>query len=321
MGRALWIPRKCREYGLTVVVVDGADDRGGDSFNPGGVVAHHTAGASYGDMPSLQVLIKGHSTLSGPLCNVGFSRSGIVYYIASGRANHAGAGGYRGLVGNSSVLGIEAENNGTQPWTSDQLRLYPVLAAALLDGIGRGSEWACGHKEWAPTRKPDPHTWNMGSFRTSTATALATHGVPPVQPVLPPQTRRPRVVGVCSTPTGLGYWEVGDDGGIFNYGDAHFFGSAGGAPLNKPVVGMIATPTGLGYWLIAADGGIFNYGDAIFVGSLGGIALAAPITAAARTPTGGGLVLVGADGGVFCLGDATYHGNVRDALIAAYPGG
>ena len=35
-----------------------------------------------------------------------------------------------------------------------------------------------------------------------------------------------------------GYWLVGSDGGIFNYGDAGFFGSTGSLTLNKPIVGM-----------------------------------------------------------------------------------
>ena len=30
------------------------------------------------------------------------------------------------------------------------------------------------------------------------------------------------------------------DGGIFNYGDAGFYGSAGGLHLNRPIVGMAA---------------------------------------------------------------------------------
>ena len=44
------------------------------------------------------------------------------------------------------------------------------------------------------------------------------------------------------------------------FGDANFYGSMGGRPLNQPVVGMAATPTGDGYWLVAADGGIFAFG-------------------------------------------------------------
>jgi hypothetical protein len=32
-----------------------------------------------------------------------------------------------------------------------------------------------------------------------------------------------------STTDGNGYWLVADDGGLFNYGDAKFFGSLGGS--------------------------------------------------------------------------------------------
>ncbi len=42
------------------------------------------------------------------------------------------------------------------------------------------------------------------------------------------------------TADGQGYWMVGRDGGIFNYGDAGFYGSAGGLSLNRPIVGMAA---------------------------------------------------------------------------------
>ncbi len=42
------------------------------------------------------------------------------------------------------------------------------------------------------------------------------------------------------TADGEGYWLVARDGGIFAFGDAGFFGSAGGLPLNRPVVGMAA---------------------------------------------------------------------------------
>ena len=62
---------------------------------------------------------------------------------------------------------------------------------------------------------------------------------------------------------------VASDGGIFDFGDASFFGSAGSLRLNRPVVGMAPTPAGAGYWLAASDGGIFNYGSANFFGSDG----------------------------------------------------
>lgn len=47
---------------------------------------------------------------------------------------------------------------------------------------------------------------------------------------------------MAATADGLGYWLAASDGGIFNYGDAAFSGSAGGSPLNKPVVGITAAP-------------------------------------------------------------------------------
>jgi len=37
-----------------------------------------------------------------------------------------------------------------------------------------------------------------------------------------------------------GYWLVASDGGIFAFGDAHFFGSTGSIHLNKPIVAMTA---------------------------------------------------------------------------------
>jgi hypothetical protein len=39
--------------------------------------------------------------------------------------------------------------------------------------------------------------------------------------------------------SGKGYWLGASDGGLFNFGDAGFYGSAGSTHLNKPVVGMV----------------------------------------------------------------------------------
>jgi hypothetical protein len=70
---------------------------------------------------------------------------------------------------------------------------------------------------------------------------------------------------------------VGADGGVLAYGDAGFFGSLSGTPLNGPVVAILPTPDGGGYWLIAADGGMFAFGDAQFLGSMALTPLNAPI--------------------------------------------
>ena len=36
------------------------------------------------------------------------------------------------------------------------------------------------------------------------------------------------IVGMAPTPSGKGYWLVASDGGVFTFGDAHFYGSLGG---------------------------------------------------------------------------------------------
>ena len=58
------------------------------------------------------------------------------------------------------------------------------------------------------------------------------------------------------------------NGGIFDYGDAPFHGSAGSLVLNKPIVGMAPDYATGGYWLLGSDGGIFSY-DAPFPGWTG----------------------------------------------------
>ena len=118
------------------------------------------------------------------------------------------------------------------------------------------------------------------------------------------------IVGMARTPSGHGYWMVASDGGIFRFGDAHFFGSKGGQRLNRPIVGMAATPSGNGYFLVASDGGIFTFGDARFRGSKGGQPLNRPIVGMAATASGNGYWMVASDGGIFAFGDAAFRGSM-----------
>ncbi len=111
-------------------------------------------------------------------------------------------------------------------------------------------------------------------------------------------------------PPGWSYWTVASDGGIFSFGNAGFYGSAGSLHLVKPIVGMTPTRSRGGYWLVASDGGIFGYGDATFDGSMGGKPLNKPIVGMAATPDGGGYWLVASDGGIFGYGDATFYGSM-----------
>ncbi|HEY5109018.1 MAG TPA: protease pro-enzyme activation domain-containing protein, partial [Acidimicrobiales bacterium] len=106
-----------------------------------------------------------------------------------------------------------------------------------------------------------------------------------------------------------GYMMVASDGGVFNYGSAGFFGSAGNLGLSVPMVGSAMAPTGTGYWMVDAGGDVFHYGSAGFFGPAGHRALAHPVVGMAATPDGLGYWLVASDGGIFAYGDAQFHGS------------
>ncbi|MEW6471872.1 MAG: VCBS repeat-containing protein [Actinomycetota bacterium] len=116
-------------------------------------------------------------------------------------------------------------------------------------------------------------------------------------------------VGIVPIQCNSGYRLVAADGGVFSFGDAGFFGSAGGVRLNMPIVGGTPTKSNNGYWFVASDGGIFNYGDAKFYGSTGGIRLNQPIVGMAAHPSGNGYWLVASDGGIFNYGAAKFFGS------------
>jgi Bacterial Ig-like domain (group 3) len=120
---------------------------------------------------------------------------------------------------------------------------------------------------------------------------------------------------VASVFAPAGYWMVARDGGVFSFGDAGFYGSAGSLRLNQPIVGMAGVPTGGGYWLVAADGGIFSYGDAQFYGSAAGSGLPGPFVGMSATPTGKGYWIVNAAGAVRAYGDAINYGGASSLTL------
>jgi hypothetical protein len=187
MGRDLGIANRLRAAGLNVVEVAGWQTRGSDSFNPRGSVDHHTAGPRNGNAPSLNICVNGRTGLPGPLCNVLVGRDNTCYVVAAGRANHAGLGGWRGLVGNSSVFGVERENVGTgaEPWRPDQTETAAKVHAALISVHGANSELVCEHKEWAPRRKIDAYGIDGNQMRSMVRVFL---GKPnPTPPPAPPK--------------------------------------------------------------------------------------------------------------------------------------
>lgn len=187
-----WLPEVLEGAGLKVAEQPGWRTRGrGEMGQVRGVMCHHTAGPLSGIMPSLGIVTEGRSDLPGPLAQLCLGRDGTFFVVAAGRANHAGAGSWEGITtGNSSFIGIEAENTGhttgpkADPWPEVQLDAYRRGVAAILKRIGGSAGMCCGHKEYAlpAGRKPDP-TFDMNAFRSQVAAIIA--GTAPFPAIIP----------------------------------------------------------------------------------------------------------------------------------------
>lgn len=164
------LARDLKKHGVKVRKVKGWRTRGSGTFDPRGVLFHHTASnQASGDAPALGICTFGRSDLPGPLCQFLVGRDGTVYFVAAGRANHAGFGGpIKGIPkdsGNSYLYGVECENNGIgEPWREEQKRAIAILFALLLKRMNRGARMVIGHREWT-SRKIDPNGIDLNAFR------------------------------------------------------------------------------------------------------------------------------------------------------------
>jgi len=227
---------------------------------------------------------------------------------AFGAAHFYGSTG--GLHLNQPVVGLTATPDGLGYWfcardggvfaygDARDLGSLPALGEQEDDVIGLAADPGGGY--WLAGA--DGTTWAFGG--APSLPSLASLGV-----------QVSDVVGVAATPDGLGLYLVARDGGIFALGDARFWGSMGGRPLNEPIVGMAVDPTTGGYWEVAADGGIFAFG-APFDGSTGNLHLVQPIVGMTATSDGLGYWFVAADGGIFAEGDAPFSGSLPSLDVA-----
>ncbi|HWH18252.1 MAG TPA: N-acetylmuramoyl-L-alanine amidase [Allosphingosinicella sp.] len=196
-----WLPEILRSAGLKVAEQPGWLTRGrGNMGTVQGVICHHTVGGRSGNIPSLGVLTNGRrldngKMLPGPLAQLGLGRDGTYYVIAAGLANHAGAGSWKNITtGNSSFVGIEAENSGgvNDEWPEVQMDAYYRGVAAILRKIDADASMCCGHKEYAPERKPFDPRFDMEAFRARVAAVMAGKAiVRPLVPAADPATGRP----------------------------------------------------------------------------------------------------------------------------------
>jgi hypothetical protein len=159
----------------------------GKTFGPvNGVLIHHTAG--HGDR---EVCFNGRPDLPGPLCHGWLGKTGGLWLLGNGRANHAGlvdGDVVRALVaetsplptddeadtdGNDVLYGLEIENlgDGRDPYPAGQYDEAVRWAAAICRAHGWTARSVAGHKEVQPG-KVDP-SFDMNVFRAAVAARLA----------------------------------------------------------------------------------------------------------------------------------------------------
>jgi hypothetical protein len=128
--------------------------------------------------------------------------------------------------------------------------------------------------------------------------------------------------GKSTTPTaskiipntaGKGYWLLSNQGGVYSYGGAPFYGSAAGQSYfaGQTAVGMVLDAAGTGYWILSANGGIYSYGGAPFYGSAAGQSYFAGQTAVGMVldAAGTGYWILSANGGIYSYGGAPFYGS------------
>lgn len=188
MVRALWLPDVLTDAGCKVRTVEGWETRGKDTklrpFKPLGVLEHHTATkASLSTAGLLTLIVRGRLDLPGPLAQLVPDRDGWVYVVASGVANHAGAGKWKGLTSNRVLFGLENANDGRgEPWPSAQIDAIEKTTAAICEQIERDASYVAGHKEYATPsgRKIDPANFDMATFRIRIAELLEEDDMEPI---------------------------------------------------------------------------------------------------------------------------------------------
>jgi hypothetical protein len=193
----------------------------------------------------------------------------------------------------------------TAGWIAEECARFRIpIQKVNANDIRAGRRGVCGHGDCSAAGAGGSHFDPGNGFPWAWVLSLASGQAP----ILEPPKRVGGGMDITRTPSGQGYYIVAADGGVFTFGDATFFGSMGGKPLNAAVVDITVRPQGDGYWLVAEDGGVFTFGRAGFHGSMGGQRLNSPVQGIDATPSGEGYWMVGKDGGVFTFGDAGFYG-------------
>jgi len=189
MASIPWLIDVLRAAGVQVVEEGNWRARGvSGSFNPIGVLWHHTAAKSSptNPAPALNTVINGRSDLQGPLCHALVDYNGVFHLVSANRANHAGAARASGPIpagdGNTMLIGWEIDYDGVnQHMTPAQYTESLKATAAVLRQLGHDASYARGHRETSTTGKIDPSFIDLDVMRADVAALIAGGGAVPGQ--------------------------------------------------------------------------------------------------------------------------------------------
>lgn len=192
---------------------------------------------------------------------------------------------------NTHSIGIEHAGYASQrtdqwldPYSRAMLHLSAGLTRALCKKYGvpivfvPASQLAAGQrgitthaevsKAWRRTDHWDPGPgFPMDFFLSLVRDADPNPPNPPHPPGGAVPTSKAPLATILVHPNG-GYLEIGEDGGVFAWGGAPFFGSLGNVRLNQPIVDAAWAPNHTGYFLLGRDGGVFAFGSAKHAGNV-----------------------------------------------------
>ena len=184
------------------------------------------------------------------------------------------------------------------------------------DGLRAERKPSCSR---APQRIRLPkHDVHMTRFGAGLAgTALATYVADHVQADLRGNAAPgDATAALVPTANGRGYWLVGCDGSVYDFGNARKLAvDRATIAAHRGVVAAVPTPTGNGLWMVTSDGTIVPVGDAPSLTFT--TAPSTPITAAAAVPGGNGLWATTRSGVVLHAGTAVAHGGLAGVHLAA----
>jgi N-acetylmuramoyl-L-alanine amidase len=121
---------------------------------PNFVIIHHTAQDSCEQTLRTFTIKRTQVSAHYVIC-----RSGIVYHMLNDylRAQHAGVGRWGNVTDmNSQSIGIELDNNGSEPFTEPMMESLEKLLENLKKTYNIPTANFIGHADWAPIRKNDP---------------------------------------------------------------------------------------------------------------------------------------------------------------------